>query len=112
MIIRKLIVENFRQIHGRSEIQFALPGERNVTIILGQNGAGKTTILNAFLWCLYGRMSVENPAEIISHKAVQDTTIGDRVTVEVQLVLKDGSRSYTISRRLIYQKLDGGRLQG
>jgi DNA sulfur modification protein DndD len=111
MILRKLAIENFRQIHGRGEVQFALPGDRNVTIILGQNGSGKTTILNAFLWCLYGRLSVENPAEIVSHKAVQDTPIGDRVIVEVQLVLRDGSRSYTVTRRLTYQKLDGGRIE-
>jgi DNA sulfur modification protein DndD len=111
MILRKLIIENFRQIHGRSELQFALPGDRNVTVILGQNGAGKTTILNAFLWCLYGRLAVENPAEIVSHKAVQDTLIGDRVVVEVQLVMKDGNRSYTVSRKLVYQKHDGGRIE-
>ncbi len=111
MILRKLIIENFRQIYGRGEIQFALPGDRNVTVILGQNGAGKTTLLNAFLWCLYGRLSVENPSEIVSHKAVQDTPIGGKVAVEVQLVFKDGSRSYTVCRKLTYQKLDGGKIE-
>jgi|GEM_PF-1935833 len=111
MILRKLIIENFRQINGQSEVQFALPGDRNVTVILGQNGAGKTTILNAFLWCLYDRLAVENPAEIVSHKAVQDAPIGDRVAVEVRLVLQDTGRSYTICRKRVYQKHDGGRLE-
>lgn len=111
MILRKLIIENFRQIFGRSEIRFALPGDRNVTIILGQNGSGKTTLLNAFLWCLYNRIDMENPAEIVCHKAVQEAAIGERISSEVTLVLQDGPRSYTVKRKVIFQKLDGGALE-
>lgn len=110
MILRKLIVENFRQIYGRAEISFALPGPRNVTVVLGQNGAGKTTLLNAFLWCLYDRVAAENPNEVVSHKAVQDAAIGSDVAVEVTLVVADGSTTYTISRRREYRKLDGGKV--
>ena len=54
MILRKLEVTNFRQIYGTNEISFAPPGDSNVTVILGTNGGGKTTLLNAFVWCLYG----------------------------------------------------------
>ena len=83
MILRKITLENFRQIYGKHEISFALPGSRNVTVILGQNGAGKTTLLNSFLWCLYNRLDMENPDEIVCHKAVQDVAIGDKVAAEV-----------------------------
>src|SRR5262249_5489911 len=111
MILRKLIVENFRQLHGRSELRFALPGDRNVTVVLGQNGSGKTTLLNSFLWCLYGRLDMENPSEIVCHKAVQEIPVGDKVATEVTLVLQDGPKSYTVKRRATYQKLDGGKLE-
>lgn len=111
MILRKLVVENFRQIHGRSEIRFAPPGDRNVTVILGQNGAGKTTLLNSLLWCLYGRLDMENESEIVCHKAVQDTAIGERVSTEVTLVTSDGTKSYTLTRKTTFQKLDGGKLE-
>lgn len=111
MILRKIIIENFRQIYGKHEIRFALPGPRNVTVILGQNGAGKTTLLNSFLWCLYNRIDMENPDEIVCHKAVQDVAIGDKVAAEVTLVLQDGTKSFTVKRRGTYRKLDGGKVE-
>ena len=37
MILRKITLDNFRQIYGKHEITFALPGSRNVTVILGYN---------------------------------------------------------------------------
>ena len=108
MIIRKLTIENFRQIYGKHEIGFALPGDRNVTVVLGQNGAGKTTMLNAFVWCLYGQLHVENPGELVSHKAAQETDVGAKVQVEVTLLLQDGVRFYTVKRRTVFEKQDGG----
>jgi DNA sulfur modification protein DndD len=111
MILRKITIENFRQIYGKHEISFALPGQRNVTVILGQNGAGKTTLLNSFLWCLYNRLDMENPDEIVCHKSVQEVAIGDKVAAEVTLVLQDGAKSYTVKRRVTYRKLDGGKIE-
>lgn len=111
MILRKLIIENFRQVYGKHEVSFALPGARNVTVVLGQNGAGKTTLLNSFLWCLYNRLDMENPDEIVCHKAVQDVTIGEKVSAEVTLLVQDGLKSLTIKRRVTYRKLDGGKIE-
>lgn len=112
MILRTLVLENFRQVNGRAEVRFAPPGDKNVTVVLGQNGSGKTTLLNAFLWCLYGELEeMENRKEIVCHKAVQDAAIGGQVVGGVSLVVADGPRVYTVSRRVTYQKLDGGRLE-
>lgn len=110
MILRKLIVENFRQLQGRAEIEFAPPGDRNVTVILGENGAGKTTLLNAFLWCLYEEVELEEPDKILSHKAAQETPIGKDVQVEVTLVFDVEDVPFRVSRRQIYRKKDGGDL--
>lgn len=82
-----------------------------MTVILGQNGAGKTTLLNSFLWCLYNRLDMENPDEIVCHKAVQDVAIGDKVAAEVTLVLQDGPKSFMVKRRVTYRKLDGGKVE-
>ena len=49
---------NFRQFYGETpEIQIATDDQRNTTIIHGNNGAGKTTILNAFTWVLYEKFT-------------------------------------------------------
>lgn len=53
MILKSLKIENFRQ-YLKDEILFSTDPEKNFTIIQGFNGAGKTNILNAITWCLYG----------------------------------------------------------
>lgn len=55
MILERLVLENFRQFKGRQEIVFSDLRERNVTVVHAENGFGKTTLLKALLWGLYGR---------------------------------------------------------
>lgn len=55
MILERLVLDNFRQFKGRQEIVFSDLRERNVTIVHAENGFGKTTLLKALLWGLYGR---------------------------------------------------------
>lgn len=54
MILERLVIRNFRQFKGEQEILFSDNRERNVTLIHAENGFGKTTLLNAILWGLYG----------------------------------------------------------
>ena len=55
MILERLVLENFRQFKGRQEILFSDLQEHNVTVVHAENGFGKTTLLKALLWALYGR---------------------------------------------------------
>lgn len=47
-------LKEFRQFGGAQRIEFSQDEEKNVTLIYGANGSGKTTVLNAFTWALYG----------------------------------------------------------
>ena len=109
MILRKLVVTNFRQLLGRNIIDFAPPGDRNVTVILGENGSGKTTLLNAFVWCLFGKVELKNEGSIISFKALQDAPIGQELGVEVSLVFETEEGVYTPTRAGTFRKEDGGK---
>ena len=54
MLLESIKLENFRQFRDEY-IEFAQGTDgKNVTIIIGDNGAGKTTFAQAFFWCLYG----------------------------------------------------------
>ncbi|WP_296808570.1 AAA family ATPase [uncultured Methanobrevibacter sp.] len=55
MIIESIKIENFRQYKGPIKVDFSLDKDKNFTIIRGTNGAGKTNLLNALTWCLYGK---------------------------------------------------------
>ena len=55
MKLQELQLTNFRQFYGEQLIEFASGvGDKNITVLHGYNGAGKTALLNAFIWCLYG----------------------------------------------------------
>mgnify|MGYP006415835431 FL=1 len=53
MNLIKLTTTNWRNFYGEHEIIFSNEESRHVTLIHGQNGTGKTTMINAIKWCLY-----------------------------------------------------------
>jgi DNA sulfur modification protein DndD len=58
MKLLSMELENFRQYYGKQTIDFAA-GENNVTIILGENGKGKTGIFRALMFALYNATHIE-----------------------------------------------------
>ena len=48
-----MTLRNFRQFIGEQTIIFSTDAERNVTVLIGRNTAGKTTFVRAFEWILY-----------------------------------------------------------
>ncbi len=54
MNISKIELENFRQYKGKTKIEFDTDEKKNIAVILGVNGAGKSNLYNAITWCLYG----------------------------------------------------------
>lgn len=54
MLIKNIILENFRIYKGVNEIDLLPEGNKNIIIISGRNGYGKTTFLMSLVWCLYG----------------------------------------------------------
>lgn len=61
MIIQSIILNNYRLYEGVNKILFRLDAKRNVHLICGENGFGKTTFLHSLLWCLYGRFAGDVP---------------------------------------------------
>ena len=54
MFLDFIEITNFRPFYGTQRINFGYNDEENLTIILANNGSGKTSLVNAFTWCLYG----------------------------------------------------------
>ena len=59
MKIKKIELENFRGWRGKHTIEFSTDPKRPVTLILAENGTGKSNILEAIMWCLHGEMPVQ-----------------------------------------------------
>lgn len=103
MLLKSIRLENFRQFRD-SSIDFATyENEKNVTIIIGENGTGKTTFAQAFFWCLYG--DTEFSDKILINKIVADEMLpGDSDKVKVTLELWHGELFYTLIREQEYKK--------
>ena len=64
MIIKNIILKNYRLYKGENRIDFTPNNEKNIFLISGQNGFGKTTFLHSLIWCLYGKLMTEVEAEV------------------------------------------------
>ena len=54
MRIESIEIQNFRQYRKEKFVFPKVKGKKDIHVIIGENGEGKTNILNALTWCLYG----------------------------------------------------------
>lgn len=93
MKLRRASFKNFRVLRDL-EIDFATSDERKLTVIRAENASGKTTMLTALQWALYGERALPEPASDYrlhpidwdaSDGSVVETTVSvDFETVEVR----------------------------
>jgi DNA sulfur modification protein DndD len=109
MRIESIEIQNFRQY--RKE-KFAFPkinGKKDIHVIIGENGEGKTNILNALTWCLYGEelhLGDKNTAiNKINSQYVQElrnhSQKNGETKVTVVMSIEDGGK-ITFMRTAIY----------
>lgn len=112
MLIKSLKLENFRQFKGISVVNFSCNPEQNVTIILGDNTYGKTTILQAFNWCFYGKAVFSNPDFLLNYEIRESMKRGDDQDVSVEVIVVHNGMEYTIRRTQKYSCMFEGVVNG
>ncbi len=110
MILERLVLENFRQFKGRQELIFSDSRKRNVTIVHAENGFGKTTILKALLWVLYGPDGLlgpdgreddfERPGDIIHDGLIYKNSDPKSIIARVQLTFMHAGSRYVVTRQI------------
>jgi DNA sulfur modification protein DndD len=55
MFIKEIELNNFRIYKGKNKINILPDNDKNIVVISGKNGFGKTTFLMSLVWCLYGK---------------------------------------------------------
>lgn len=109
MRIERVKIQNYRQYHD-IDIEFSKGSENDLQVFIGKNGVGKTNLLNAINWCLYGdepHLSAESDRQPIVNKRTLHEISKDEipaVLVEIHARGKKNSpiifrreKSYTIS---------------
>lgn len=106
MQFERITICNFMRYKGENTLQFSCDKEKNVTVVLGDNTAGKTTIAQAFRWCLYGAVLAERGKRQEDYQLLNTDTLAlmdadSRAKVWVELVAADEEKRYIIRRELI-----------
>lgn len=105
MIIHKLEMYNFRQFIGLQEVNFSTDPEKNVTVLIGVNTSGKTTLVRAFEWCLYEKNNFDDKV-LLNSEVRENMNVGDTQDVWVAVTFShpdsSGERMYTLKRSYSY----------
>ena len=110
MLLRSIELHNFRQFINE-KIDFSTDPERNVTLVIGDNGTGKTTFAQAFTWCLYGETDFSNKV-MLNRLVAEKMTPDQKATVKVILTLTHGDADYQITRSQDYKKSYSNKVTG
>ena len=94
-------MENFRQFFGEHTVKFST-GNNNITIILGQNGMGKTGIFRALIFGLYGSRYLpqdnkKDEIHLVNIKALEE---GKPVVSTVKIYIKNKEETIVIVRSI------------
>ncbi|TAF03126.1 MAG: ATP-binding protein, partial [Nostocales cyanobacterium] len=100
---------NFRSFYGQTpEILIASGDFRNTTIIHGNNGAGKTSLLNAFTWVLYEKFTAAFAAteQLVNKRAISEVQENQAVECWVEVGWEHEGTRYRAKRTCrVYKNL-------
>lgn len=95
MIIKSLKLINFRQFKGEVNIDFSVDPSKKATIIMAENTAGKTTLIESFSWIFYGSTKLKT---IWNTELLNECDPGKSVKIEGYTILEHNGIEYTICR--------------
>ena len=101
MLIKKLVLHNFRQFIGTQEIEFSTDKEKNVTVLIGINTSGKTTLIRAFEWILYNKNEFDDKI-LLNKNVAEGMSMGETQEVWGTLTIVHDKTEYEISRKQLY----------
>lgn len=107
MLLKSIKLKDFRQFKGEQNVTFSTDPEKNVTIIMGENGSGKTTFAQAFTWCLYGATDFDDKM-LLCKATKQQMMPGDEEKVRVEIELTHNGTEYTVIREQLYKVENSG----
>ncbi|MGD7054225.1 AAA family ATPase [Sutcliffiella horikoshii] len=104
MKLLEISLKNFRQFYGEQTIEFS-HGDKNITIIFGENGKGKTGIFRALMFGLYGSTHIQqdNPRErihLVNFLALEEN-LNMPVEAKVKVTFEYHGKKYILERTVV-----------
>lgn len=106
MKIIEVTISNFRQYHGTSSVTLSTNPQKNITIIQGVNGSGKSNFMNAITWCLYNeeifKSKTNQGRDVINESALFDSPNGEAES-SVTVTIGDENPEFIFKRTEKYR---------
>lgn len=113
MKIKKITFHNYRCFkEGSISFHENEADQKNINLILGPNGGGKTELLFSFVWVLYdfdfrslkGKEATPYPLNSDLYRRLQDSRPGSKVDCWIELVVEDEGVTYYVKRTVVFTK--------
>ena len=111
MYLKKISIENFQSYYDKSSMLI----EKQLNLILGTIGSGKSKLFNAFYWNFFGDIykyqdgwmpvNHSNFLSIFNKKSLKEAEIDDIIKAKVVLHIHS-EKSYIVSRSIEIKKID------
>ena len=114
--IFKIEVKDYRQYKGTVSIDLKLDGDGHINVIEGQNGAGKSNLLNAITLCFYNEETHLETQEdkglesepLVNKRRLVEIKEGDSASGYVEITLGKDEPKYIFTREFSTAKRDDG----
>ena len=121
IIFDKMTIENFGPFFGHHELTFSKNDVKNVTLVIGEIGSGKTSLFQLFWWVLFPETVVtkkrkeirflrsKDTTNVVNTNAINNVNIDGIITIRGSLEFQKKSTSanitdYKIIRERSYKK--------
>lgn len=109
MKFKSIKLHNFMRYKGDTILNFSCDKKMNVTVVLGNNMFGKTTLAQAFRWGLFEQLASTNYSKkgdivLLNHEVIESMAFGTRQEVSVEITVEDNEDIITFTRRACFRR--------
>ena len=112
ILIHKIEIINCGGFRGSHELEFSIDPQKNITVVMGESGRGKSTTFGLIYWCLYGKFfkpkskTTLTDEGLIHKPLLTELEVGKKVTASVILTINDqDGEKYVLTRSVIATRL-------
>jgi len=102
--LKKVVIKGFMRFKDRIEVEFP---QGQVTLIAGENGAGKTSILDAICICFYGKTFRTSGTTKSGYLSTQDLINHDCDKATIEVEFENYGHNYVVARSISRGKSEG-----
>lgn len=112
--ILSINIENYRPFYDNNALEFSPLDEKNFNVIFAGTGAGKTSLLDAISWCLYGKEPHKDLSTMSMLNDMAEAKLNSEETIDVSVEIILGQNQEEIDhifrRKITFFKSNQGKV--